>query len=167
MSYKAIDIARYIINHSIEKGYSITNLKLQKLLYYVQAKFLVEFKEECFEENIMNWNYGPVVESVYKEFKVNGRDNLTFQDKYTIISYDEDVNNICVKTLQYSDDFLQYEEDAKMIDDIIDAFAPCTPYSLVNKTHLEDPWKNTDRYDIIPNTLIKEYFHENKEILEG
>lgn len=36
---KAIEISKYIVNYANEKGLDITNLKLQKLLYYVQAAF--------------------------------------------------------------------------------------------------------------------------------
>ena len=167
MSYRAIDIARYIINHSIEKGHSITNLKLQKLLYYVQAKFLVDYDEECFEDEILNWNYGPVVESVYEIFKVNGRDFLSFQDKYSEINYDEKTNNIRIEELEYNDGFLKYNEDAAKIDSVIDAFGNYTPYQLVNRTHAEEPWMNTQRYSVISKTLIEEYFLNNKDRLDG
>ena len=38
---KTIEISKYIVNYANEKGLGITNLKLQKLLYYVQAAFLL------------------------------------------------------------------------------------------------------------------------------
>ena len=61
--YKVLDICRHIINYSDEKGYGISNLKLQKVLYFIQAYFVcfTEKKEPCFEENIEAWEFGPVV----------------------------------------------------------------------------------------------------------
>ena len=43
----------------------IKNLKLQKLLYYVQAYALLIFERKAFNEKIIAWSYGPVVEEVY------------------------------------------------------------------------------------------------------
>ena len=40
--YSALDVARYIIWYCEEKKYIVSNLKLQKILYFIQAKFLVE-----------------------------------------------------------------------------------------------------------------------------
>ena len=39
--YSALDVARYIIWYCKKQGYSISNLKLPKILYFVQANFLV------------------------------------------------------------------------------------------------------------------------------
>lgn len=44
MGYKVLDICRHIINYSNEKDYGISNLKLQKVLYFVQAYFLIQRK---------------------------------------------------------------------------------------------------------------------------
>ena len=48
--YNVLDICRYIINYSDDKGYGISNLKLQKVLYFIQAYFVsyTEKKEPCF-----------------------------------------------------------------------------------------------------------------------
>ena len=60
---KAIEISKYIVNYANEKGLDITNLKLQKLLYYVQAAFLLlsEGKEPCFSDKIVACLHGPVL----------------------------------------------------------------------------------------------------------
>ncbi len=66
--YSAIDVARYIIWYCKRRRYSISNLKLQKILYFVQANFLVSIGTPCFEEEIEAWDFGPVVPEVYHEF---------------------------------------------------------------------------------------------------
>ena len=67
--YSAVDVARYIIWYCKRQGYSISNLKLQKILYFVQAEFLVNTGKPCFSEEIEAWDFGPVVPEVYHEFK--------------------------------------------------------------------------------------------------
>ena len=70
--YSAFDISSYIIEYSNEKQYIISGLKLQKLLYFVQAYFLMQKKEPCFREKLIAWNFGPVVVEVYKKYKEYG-----------------------------------------------------------------------------------------------
>lgn len=41
MSYDVLDTSRYIIGYSNIKNYGISNLKLQKILYFVQAFFWI------------------------------------------------------------------------------------------------------------------------------
>ncbi|OOB80282.1 MAG: hypothetical protein BEN19_05755 [Epulopiscium sp. Nuni2H_MBin003] len=70
------DIIEYIDYYNNELGKPITNLKLQKLLYYVQANFLLNKKDICFEEDIIHWTLGPVVKEVYEKFKIFNSKNL-------------------------------------------------------------------------------------------
>ncbi len=48
LGYNVIDISSYIIEYSNEIGSPVSNLKLQKLLYYSQAAMLVELGQKCF-----------------------------------------------------------------------------------------------------------------------
>ena len=45
MSYKVLDVCRHVINYSNEHDYGISNLKLQKVLYFIQAYFLTKKKD--------------------------------------------------------------------------------------------------------------------------
>ena len=63
-------IAKWFINHvDREAGDDITHLKLQKLLYYSQAWHLANYNESLFEEDMQAWTHGPVVPSVWQEYK--------------------------------------------------------------------------------------------------
>jgi uncharacterized phage-associated protein len=54
--YPAEDIAQYLIHlANLEEDDPITNLKLQKLLYYVQGFHLALFDSPLFSENIVAW----------------------------------------------------------------------------------------------------------------
>lgn len=74
--YKALDIARYIIERCREKNRTVSNLKLQKILYFVQAEFLVTKNQPCFAETIEAWDFGPVVPEVYYEYRMYGSANI-------------------------------------------------------------------------------------------
>lgn len=52
MIYDVLDVCRHIINYSEKEDYGVSNLKLQKLLYFVQAYFMLEKKDHapCFHE---------------------------------------------------------------------------------------------------------------------
>lgn len=52
-------------------------MKLQKLLYYVQAWSLAWRDEPMFPEEIEAWQYGPVIEPIYQEYKHFGYDPIT------------------------------------------------------------------------------------------
>ena len=70
MIFKALDIARKILSRvDVEHGDTISNLKLQKLLYYVQGFHLASFGRALFEEDMIAWTYGPVVPEVYDAYK--------------------------------------------------------------------------------------------------
>jgi len=54
----------------------VTNMRLQKLLYYAQAWSLALTGEPLFGEDIEAWEHGPVVRSVYTRFKKHGSHRL-------------------------------------------------------------------------------------------
>ncbi len=78
--YRADDVARYIIHLASqeiigadEQGRpryeGITNLKLQKILYFAQAYYLAVLRKPLFSDEIEAWQYGPVVREVYDAYK--------------------------------------------------------------------------------------------------
>ena len=70
--YSAKEVARYIIDYSCDQGRTVSNLRLQKLLYFVQVEFLVNRGKACFKDEIHAWHYGPVVPEVYYEYRMYG-----------------------------------------------------------------------------------------------
>ena len=55
MTYSALEVARYIIHHEAQQGRTVSNLRLQKLLYFVQVQFVVNGHDALlFEKFIMN-----------------------------------------------------------------------------------------------------------------
>lgn len=67
--YSALDIAKFFIWRADQDKERLTNLKLQKLLYYAQGLHLALGFGPLFADEIRGWSYGPVVPIVYHEYK--------------------------------------------------------------------------------------------------
>ena len=161
--YNVLDVCRYIINYSNEKKYSISNLKLQKLLYFVQAYFLCvsSEKEPCFTEKIEAWDFGPVVPEAYHEFKRYGSGSIPKIDSYLRFKLD-DVWEI--EQIPYNDNIIK-KNDKTMIQTVVDKFADFSATDLVTLTHNQSPWRKTyesHKNKVIPNEMIRSYFSDGK-----
>ena len=64
----ATDLSNYIVLEAYRRGRPITQLKLQKILYYIQGKHLALYRKPLFPEDIEAWAYGPVVREVYIKY---------------------------------------------------------------------------------------------------
>ncbi|WP_244832945.1 type II toxin-antitoxin system antitoxin SocA domain-containing protein [Clostridium sp. BJN0001] len=138
MAYDVLDIARYIINYGNKKEYNISNLKLQKILYFVQASFLVDKNmQPCFNEDIEAWDFGPVVPKVYREFKMYGSNNIPYIDSYIDLS-----NGIWEATKKLYNEDIIFPEDKNLINSMVDECSQYSAGQLVEITHNQDPWKN-------------------------
>ena len=105
MAYKALDIANKIISKTdLEHGDTISNLKLQKMLYYQQGFHLAYFGTPLFDEDIVAWQYGPVVPSVYKEYKSFESNSISTSEEGISLSDDEEelFNNVYEEYNQFS-----------------------------------------------------------------
>ena len=86
-----------------EKEFYITPLKLQKLLYYIQGLSSVIYEKPAFDNKIVCWSYGPVINDVYNMYK--GRKDERIKEnnkKYTL-----DYMSFLLKSFN---DFLLYPE---------------------------------------------------------
>ena len=77
----ARDVAKYFIGKASSSKYAssgsgITNLQLQKLLFYAQAEYFNKHQRRLFEEEIQAWRHGPVVKEVYDWLKPCGATTL-------------------------------------------------------------------------------------------
>lgn len=152
--YDADSIADYVIWYAKQNNdYSVNNLKLQKILYFLQAEFLITTGHELFSDDIEAWDFGPVVPSVYYRFRIQGTNH--------IIMHDEDLE-IAPKLIS--------REDRKLIDPVLDMLQPYSAIQLAEITRKQAVWKRyyNDRYReyrtdnikfaTIPTWAIKNYF---------
>ena len=140
--YAALDVARHIINYVNDQGGAVSNLKLQKLLYFVQGFFLILKGEPCFDSRIEAWNFGPVVPDVYFKFRSCG--------------------SCGIPAVDFADPIAG--KDALLIDEVVDIFRKKSESALVSLVHGQDPWKDAygrpGMHKEIKNKAIKNYFEE-------
>jgi uncharacterized phage-associated protein len=139
------DVANYIIKKNKSK---VTNMKLQKLVYYTYAKYLVENDQPIFNEPIEAWLHGPVFPNLYNEFK-----------HYTY-------NTIICGTKKGEEKRLTNDHRV-LIDKIIKLYGNKEATTLSNLTHKETPWQsawdNNEDWskNVIKDETIKNYFIKN------
>ena len=167
---KALNIANYFVQKSFESGISVTPMQLLKLTYIAHGWHLGIFGKDLITEPVQAWQYGPVINSVYQQFKVyknNPVEELAFSGEETEASF-----------YQINDSNL-----IPFLDKIWDSYGHFTGIKLSAMTHEEGtPWdivwnRNGGKYSknaIIPNHLIKEHYiqkinaaRKSREVVEA
>ena len=72
-------IANYLLDVASQRGFAMTNLKLQKLLFFAHAISLTEHKTKLVSGYFEAWQYGPVHPTVYQAFKAAGPNPIDFR----------------------------------------------------------------------------------------
>jgi len=72
MTYSAKAIANTLLLIAQRHDKKLSPLQLQKLLYFAHGWFLALYKRPLINEEIQAWKYGPVISSIYHEFKKYG-----------------------------------------------------------------------------------------------
>lgn len=156
--YNVMDVARVIVNYSIEIGRPVSNLKLQKLLYFVQVAFINEYGVACFGEPIVHWRHGPVVESVYQKYKAYGAENIADKElEYFSFHFDSQTMSFVTERKIYNEGIFKFSH-LTLIKSIVEYYKDVSPWEMVELTHKEEPWKNTDRNEEITVNMIKRYY---------
>jgi uncharacterized phage-associated protein len=88
MSYPAITIANELIKLSLSEEIPVTPMKLQKMIYLANGISYKRKGKKLIDERFEAWDYGPVVESVYHEFKVF-KDGETFNSSAVNVADDD------------------------------------------------------------------------------
>ena len=126
-------------NPNIEE---LTQMKAMKLLYYIQAASLSITNKRMFDNDIVAWKYGPVVEAVHEKYK----------------GYRGIVGEITDDDLR---DYSKLQSDAtasSILNSIYDVYGYSSAYDLMRQTHKEKPWKETPQSEVISDESIKNFY---------
>lgn len=142
---KALDVAAKVINRCIDIDKPVSNLKLQKVLYFLDIWHLIHTKERLItNENFEAWHYGPVLPSVYKEYALYAGNPIDSKIKREIPEFAP-----------------ENEKLKEYIYGYLDRLASIDPWELVRVSHKEDqPWYkayNDNNNSTIHNHLLEEY----------
>lgn len=143
--FEAKEVAEWFVNwaHAGEEPSDVTNLKLQKLLYYAQAHHLGQHGTPLFEDSIQAWSHGPVVPSVYRSYKRFGSNPVRSVDR--TFSWD-----------RFPAPAMEY------LATVWNTYGRFSAWQLRNMTHAETPWAthfDADKLGVeIPTDAIRAAF---------
>jgi uncharacterized phage-associated protein len=113
------DVSDFLLVESRERGDVLTNLKLQKLIYYAQAWFLALRDKPLFQEDLQAWVHGPVLPTQY----------FRFRDRKWLPIVDDSIVRPGIPAEVYGH-----------LIEIVDVFGSETAVALELMTHRELPW---------------------------
>jgi uncharacterized phage-associated protein len=154
-------IANLMLDEGQRRSAGITNLALQKLLYFAHALFLVERKEPLVSGSFEAWTFGPVHPTVYEAFKAAGERPITTRASRVNVATGESV-----PLPEVLDPEIQ-----RHIERVMASYGRLTPGRLVDISHAKDaPWHfivNKGRTTVafglrIPDNVILERFKFHK-----
>lgn len=141
------DAAKAILEWDARSGCGITNLRLNLLLYFVQAYFITlsEGSEKCFPEKIEARAYGAVVPDVYSDYRCYG--------------------SLCIPHIQNEETCLS-ERDRKTVESVAEYFSKMDDSELSELVLKQTPWRNAFHpycFREITVKSIADFFLEGKE----
>lgn len=152
MAYSAMAVANAFIRRASEQRLSnLTPMKLQKLLYFAQSWHLALNHAPLIDESFHRWQYGPVIPSLYHDFKEYGANPIVNYGGHFIVQ-----NGQFVKAYP----IVQDNDPAwNFIDKIIDVYGNFSGPQLSELTHQSNSaWAKSGPPDggVIPNEMMAE-----------
>ncbi|MDY7095195.1 MAG: DUF4065 domain-containing protein [Acidobacteriota bacterium] len=153
MAYPSLAIANYFIDRGASEKDFMDPLRIQKLVYIAHGWYLAVYGEPLLKEKVQAWKYGPVIPSLYRNFKVYGNGPI-LDPALDLESFDVTIPQVP-------------EDDTKaraVLDRVWELYRPYSGVRLSNLTHQPDtPWhaiwsQRSDGKAKIPNDLIQNHF---------
>lgn len=119
----SIDVAKFFLAQSNEEaGDLVSNLKLQKLVYYAQGFHLAVYDEPLFSDSIEAWTHGPVVPNVYHHYKQFGSGSIPVPADFNLEAFSDD--------------------QVELLNEVQQIYGQYSAWRLREMTHEEAPWRN-------------------------
>lgn len=130
--------AYFLAKQDADSGDLISNLKLQKLVYYAQGFCLAMHGQALFPETIEAWTHGPVVPDLYRANSKYDGNAIPRPDGVELSVF--------------------RPEEIELMDEVYAVYGQFSGWKLRNMTHEEPPWLNTSKSAAISHDLLTEYF---------
>lgn len=157
---KGLDIAKYILATHI-----CTHLELEKLVYMCYADYLCSTHKRLFQDKIYAFKYGPVVESVYEEYKGT-------KDIEEGLAVDKQIDQDYAKMPTRSRILFAEDGISKLahVDATLERYGSLSAPELVRITHVVGgPWDSVEKdslYTEIPDSIILEKHFKEAELVK-
>lgn len=163
--YDVRDVANLTLDFADQRNFKLTNLALQKLLYFVHGWFYAMYDEPLIKNKFEAWQYGPVQRVIYDQFK-------TFKDN-PIVGVRATYLDPATGEPVYREPRI-IPEHADVIYGVLLKYEHHTAGQLVRESHVEDgPWEYVwqQAEEVvypgmkIPDALILDHFKRLAPIL--
>jgi uncharacterized phage-associated protein len=164
--YEARKICNFLLTRYAAGTYDLTNLRLNKLLYFIHGWALTSRPGGLVRNHFEAWKLGPVVKPVFDTFKVFGEKQIRGLAQHLDYASGQ---KLPVSFHEIT------EADAATITAVFESYAHYTTNELVALSHevggpwhvVYTAWANDNRSSPrIPNELIRDYFvGERSDIL--
>ncbi|MFM0292787.1 MULTISPECIES: Panacea domain-containing protein [Paraburkholderia] len=152
MAYSAMAVANAFIKRAKEgRVYDLSPMKLQKLMFYAQSWYLRHRNSPLMDDVFCRWQYGPVIPSLYHEFKGYGAAPITQYGNH--LSTDHGGYRVTTPVIPDNDpDAWWY------VDEVIRVYGGLSGAQLSNMTHQAGTAWSVGPPDggPIPNNLLAE-----------
>jgi len=140
--HSAFDVAQYFLAQTSEDaGDLVSNLKLQKLVYYAQGFSLALHGSPLFEEPIEAWLHGPVVPTLYQRYKSFGSGHIPHPEGFDLSCFSP--------------------PERELLDEVYEFYGQYSAWRLRQLTHDEMPWKESFQSgsnQVISQSLMTRFF---------
>jgi uncharacterized phage-associated protein len=156
--YEARKICNFLIARSDTHKFELTNLRVNKLLYFIHGWGLTSRRDGLVRNHFLAWKHGPVIRPVFDTFNVYGRGKITEPAQYL------DYLSGQKKPVSYDD---IAPTDADIILRVFASYDRFTTGQLRDMSHEPGgPWdivysawaKDNGLNQRIPNDLIRTHF---------
>lgn len=135
----ANQVADFYIKLTQEHGDYISQLKLQKIIYYADAWYMVNHHgQSLIQEDFEAWIHGPVIRSIYQRFKSYG-----WQPILEAVNW-PDLN----------------DEIKEHLIEVYEVFGSFSAFDLERMTHEELPWREA-REGCAPDDACENFINKN------
>lgn len=163
MAYDSKAVANYFLDRAEQSGKKLDPMQLQKLVYFAHGWHLAASGDPLIDEMVEAWRYGPVIPSLYHEFKSFGKNPITRKASHLKIVDEEKWDYVFIEPSIDNTD--STAKTRKLLDVIWNSYGKLSGIQLSNLTHEPgSPWhvtweqaqgrKNVD----ISDELIRDYF---------
>jgi uncharacterized phage-associated protein len=156
--YEARKICNFLLARYDAKRFELTNLRINKLLYFIHADSLAHKPDGLVRNHFEAWQYGPVIRPVFDVFKIYGDNFISAPAAYLDYASGQnlpipyfDINESDLGLIQIT--FEQYSRfSTSQLVSL--SHEPDGPWDIVFKAHLADKTSSPR----IPNDLIRQRF---------
>lgn len=155
----AMIVADYIIDKAKKLNKPISNLQLQKIMFFLNVQHLLEHKTSLITDNkFEKWSYGPVIKQVYRQYSSYGSNPIDKVPAFKFMIQNDEKFDLQVYEFKESDLEKQHRD---FIDKYIDLFLDKPVFKLVNESHKDPQWQDKSQMYYDDKRLI-EYYSKNK-----